>query len=1005
MPGLPLQLVPIPIGGLNSKADPKGAPFGVLSTAENVYFARRTLGGFESRKRNGFSTLTRSVIDGTTLSAGVMGAAYGNELVVCDGLKLYAYSTILQKWIPKGRFQTIAADLFSLSGDETSETNSNSLTQVVRPNLDVAYQSGYSCHVSSLDGSVDETNNASVRVYVRDTTTGSVVATFVIPQEYKARVVGVGGFFFVFSSSTLGSPSGLHARKIDTAAPQTISSPATVAADLNDNLVFDATVEAGATRMWVSYYNQAGAMTIKSWTTANAVGVSSTYAGVAPYYSIGFLNWDFSNGKGYVGVGALAANAEARVIEFSTTSGAETANTLCATTGSVSFDQITGYRTAAGVLNVFWYENQFLLGWQYSGLQAYSGGSTYLAMKSVAPIGRVFKVGAKWYIPVAVGTGLQGSRSLVLEIDENSTGQNGSISIAGMLQNQDAAGRLVGTSCLATSALLPDGTLLTPLPASLNRPTLAGAIEGTHHYAVRCAQLSFAGTGLGRPVEFNGVLHLPAASHRTYDGKSVVEAGFHADPLGLATLAVAVASGGMTPGTASPATSTVYQYCVTMCRLDNAGRAHRSAPSPISKVSLDSTHTSTSGQVFAFPFTDNAPETNDDQNVATLRIEIWRTVANLDIFYLNQTLVSDPGGGGGPVAFTDGMSDAQLQTGEILYTTSGELDNQKAPAVKVLLAHADRLFALTGDRSTWYSKLSAEGFGTEMSDEFRILVGDQGGAPVGLAAVDAVFAICKRNRVYVVVGQGPDDKGNNVYGPPQPMSADLGLVSATGVASTPDGAVLRTAKGFALLTRGFELNVLEGSEAFDGLPVTGGTALDGLPLVAFTTSNQLVVRDWQLGQWYDWTNAGSFLAGVACFRWNQQLAILQADGTVKVQVAAQFFDGTSTPIDQTVQWAWFNLSNARVYKALVRGTVLANCTLAATWAYDLDDSDNASKSLSVTATSKQPFVFQPNRGDCASIHLLLHESSITEGLRLTSVELEVGMRPGAQKHRAGQYAT
>jgi hypothetical protein len=997
MAGLPRQMVSVPYGGLNTKADPKGAPIGVLSTLENARITRRTASGFEIRKREGFSA-----VGGTSApTKGVMGAGYRDELVVCDGLQLMAYSPTQAAWAVKGRCQSIACDLYTVSGNESpvSDPTGGAVPLSQRPNVAVAYQSGYTCHSVSFDGD-DAATARDARVYVRDNATGSIVGAFALGGEYRLRLAAVGGSFFVFSWKP-GTPHKIRARKISTATPSTITAAVDVATDANAGGIFAVGVDTAHSVTWVAYQNATPTLTILSWTTSNALGVSSTYAGVNPKYSIGFLSWDYSNSKGYVGVGALSgSNKEARIIEFATASGAETANTLLeSTAGTFTIDQITGYRSSGGVLNAQWFVRITGSASPLFTVRAYSGGTLFYAVRGGSIVGEIFKVGTKWYLPVANGVDETGARTLLLELDENCTGVNGTMSWAGLLQNQDSVGTALSVSCIGGAAVLSSNVVMLALPSSLNRPASLD-VASTQHYAALAARLDFSGAGLGKPVEFNGVLHVPGAAHKVYDGRSVVEASFYTDGLGVVggTDADIGAAGFMTP-------LKTYQYCTTVTRLDAAGRLLRSTPSPVFTITMggggDPDANSVSGQVYAHGITESDPRYNVDQNVARLRIELWRTTGDGELFYLNQTLENDATAS--TINFDDVMADSDLEQSELLYTQTGELDNQAAPAVKVLQVHAGRLFALVGDGSGWHSKLTAEGFGTEMSDELRFLVDDGDGRPTATGSVDGSFIVWKRNRAYVIQGGGPDDKGNGPFPPAQRLSADLGSVSPV-VGETPDGLVVRSAKGFAFLDRSLGLQLLEGAETFDGLVVTGAGPADGAGLVAFTTTDKLLVRDWQHGQWLEWTAATSGLAGVACFRWRTQLAILQADGTVKLQVAGQFNDGGAA-IDMRVEFAWWNLGNARVYKLLARGDVVTSCTLSSTFSYDLDTSDTESKSIALTTGSKLPSVFVPNRGRVQSLRQLLHESSTTEGLRLTSLELEVGIRPGAAKHRAGQYAT
>ena len=1006
------QIVSVPLGGLNTKADPKGAPTGVLSQLENGVATRRTSGGIEVRKRNGFTALTKNILGSGAIASGVMGAAYYDEAVICDGLRAYSYASTLQKWVPKGRVQAVAADITRISGNEAViSTTSGASSFPLKPNVDVACQDGYACYVASAGGADTGDGDRPARVYVTDTTTGEVLWVESFPLEYRCRVLGIGSAFFIFSWVPVDNK--ITCRRILTSDPTTIGAAVNVATDVTSAGTFDVTTDSAGTRMWVGYRatnGGAGKLTIKSWTTGNAAGVSSSYTGVDPDLAIGFLGWTFANATGYLGVTTDLAGGgspvEARLITFNASDGSVSGNALLEAYASTrTIRQITGYRSAAGINNVQWDVRQNDTAGHLNLIRGYtsaSGGVLFDVMRSMSLASRAFNVGPRWYVVAAYQANAPYDyqrRLALLELDQDTTGINGSISVAGLLMSNDSAGYPLSRSCLPSVPKPTATTAVATGAAVLNTPP-PGAASSTLHYAVTSIGLDFSGAGLGKPVVYNSVLHIPGAAHKTYDGRDVVEAGFYVDPEAPDNLS-ASEGGALTEGT-------TYQYCVTWARFDAKGRLHRSAPGPVATIDLGA-NDQVDGRIYTLRCTDADPKFNLNREVSKPRIELWRTRGDLPGFFLCQ--VFENSATVDYIDFTDKMSDASLEVGEELYTDSGELDNQKPPAAKVLQVHQGRLFCLTGDGSTWFTKESAEGFGAEFSDDLRMLVDDSGGRPVGLGSVDSTLVIFKRNRTYLVQGNGPDDLGaGSPFPAPQPLPADIGLLSANAFAVTQDGLLLQSAKGIFQLDRSLGYQAVEGTEAYGALTVSGGVGLDDRSMAVLVTSNtdpivaRTLVRDWQLGQWYSFTSAGAGLAGVAAFRWRNQVCVLQADGTVKREVVGQYFDGTSTAIDMRVELAWINFQNAVVYEARVKGDVLSGCTLAGTFSYDLDVTDTSSQTIALTTGSKIPSVFEPSRAYVESLRLLLHEDSATEGVRLTGVDLVVGLLPNPGGHSAAQYA-
>lgn len=1022
------QVIPLKILGLSGKADPKAAPAGVLSIAENVVAVRRTDGGIELRKRNGFSEVpgAKAIDGGGVIAAAVTGAAYNDELVLCDGLRLYSYSQTAAKWVIRGKAQSIAADLTIVSGNEGGQVGQNTVFALddLRVNTDVAVQSGYSCHASSGNDLNSDVQNTGLRIYVRDIATGVILGSHLIGTgRRRARVVGVGGFFLIFTWKDGPSTNAtITVYRISTATPSAIDSEVDVATDLEDPLsgldtgvgaIFDATSDEIGGRAWVAYRNTSLGLTIKSWVAAtNSVGVSSVYSGVDPNECIGFLNWNFSNGSGYVGVcdqtgptGVL----EARIITFTTSTGAESANLLL--DGSLGFGvgnrfkNITGYRTTGGVLNAFWSHHDSVSsgsGVVHEKISGYSGGSLWDVMLSVALAGRAFKVGSSWYLQAA--RSFTRNRTILLEIAENATGFDGDSSVAGLLLSSDSDGEPVSRCCLPSVSALSATSVLTSVAADMNSVDPTTTTRSTEHFANIALTMEFSGSGLGRPVVFNGALQIPGAAHRAYDGKDVVEVGFFVDP--EAPVGLVLNSTGPPHGL-TPDSS--YQYCTTWARIDAVGRVHRSAPSPASTIVTPTAavdpNPSVNGLLYTLRVTDTHPRYTVPQNqaVSATRIELWRTQADLDVFYLvgifENDAVNDVVG-----QFDDKLTDDEIQGNEILYTTSGELDNQKAPSVKSLHVFADRLFALTGDRSVWHSKESAEGFGPEFSDEFRILTPGGDGAPTGLGSVDQTLVIFKRKRAYVTSGGGPDDKGAGAFPRPLPLETDLGLIGPNSAVDVPGGILCETPEGRFTLTRSLAFEPVEGTDGY-AVAAAGGVGSDARSMTALVTNGAVLVRDWQLGQWYAWTRAANGLAGVAVARWKNQIVIFQSDGTVLREITGQSFDAASTPINEKVEFTYVALNNARVYRLAVVGEILASTTLTETTTYNNDDGTATSKSRACTTADKQALNVVPNTGRMESLKVMLQETSITEGFRLSQVNLEVGVKPGLKKYPSSRNFT
>ncbi len=1015
MAKLDKQVIPLKLLGYDGKFDSKVAPPGTLSNAENVQAFRRTSeGGVELRKRYGFTEVTggKSIASGGSIAACQTGAAYNDELVLCDGAKLYSRSDTLAKWALKGKAQSIAADTFIVGGNESQafETGGDAAPITV----DVAYLGGFACHVAS--GS-DLLLDTPVRIHVRDVTTGVIVGTFTLGQRYRAKVVACGTAFFVFcwKQPTAGTGTTITVHKIEVATPASIAASVDVTTDVeptNDNGIFDVMADTASGKIWVAWNSTTG-VGIMSWIAAtNVAGVSSVYTTRNAGVACGFLNWDFSNSRGYVGiVDDTGTTYDVRIVEFNTASGVETADTFIEGYGADPLRYvwgITGYRTAAGVLNAFWS--------LYDGtptsptyiireVKGYSGGTVFTVMKGIQLTGRAFKVGAKWYFQASYDAASEGiaPRTLLIEIEENCTGAvDGQIAVAGLLFETDAFGNITSPSCLTSAPAITATRILTAAPTVLARPAPT-ARASTIHYSNTAVFLDFTGAGLGKPVQFNDVLHIPAAAHREYDGKDVVESGFYCDPERPFELSYSSGSFGQ-----SLEADSTYQYCITFARMDAKGRLHRSTPSPVGTLVTPDAGTEAfpqgTGYLRTLRITDTHTKFTHNELVSNCRIELWRTEANLDVFYLCQWLeneaLDDYVG-----QFVDDMPDATLVNNEILYTQSEELDNQKPPAVKVLHPFQNRLVALTGDGSSWFTKEGAEGFGSEWSDEFRITLGTDGGRPTTIGSVDTSLVIFKRKRAYFTQGAGPDDKGAGPPFPqPQALEIELGVVNATGAIDVPTGILCETAVGRFTLTRALTFEAVEGTED-RSLTVVGGVGLDSRSMTVLVTGGALLIRDWQLNQWFAWSKSANGLAGVAICVSRGALHVFQSDGTVLREVSGQYFDATSTAINEIVEFMFVRLENLRLYQCRLVGQIMGSTTLTETVAYNGNESTAASKTKAVTTADADDLNVIPNTGRAASVKFKLQETSTTEGFRLSMVGLEVGQKAGLKKVGTGRNFT
>jgi len=241
-----------------------------------------------------------------------------------------------------------------------------------------------------------------------------------------------------------------------------------------------------------------------------------------------------------------------------------------------------------------------------------------------------------------------------------------------------------------------------------------------------------------------------------------------------------------------------YFYYATYEWSDNQGNNFRSAPSiPI---------TVTAG----------AGESSIEINVPTLRltykldnpvkIVIYRAsvaqnipyqVTSIQIPILNNPLIDY-------ITYTDLLSDAQIIGNNILYTFGSVLENISAPSLDSITLFQSRLFGIDAENkdNLWFSKQVIPTVPVEMSDLLTMFIAPTAGAqgstgPMkALAALDDKLIIFKRNAIYYISGQGPDNTGaNNQYSEPVFITATVGSENQQSIVFMPSGLMFQSDKG------------------------------------------------------------------------------------------------------------------------------------------------------------------------------------------------------------------
>lgn len=282
-----------------------------------------------------------------------------------------------------------------------------------------------------------------------------------------------------------------------------------------------------------------------------------------------------------------------------------------------------------------------------------------------------------------------------------------------------------------------------------------------------------------------------------------------------------------------------YGYIASYSRTDRYGNIHRSGRSvPVTVTTLPTYDGSLYRATLEIPtmgfsysqrgIANIYPPTGSPPTQQPIQIQLHRTLANGDVYY--SCADYRPQGGSGPsyptasgvaqnslwapyVTVRDGAwSDSSISNNGKLYgdgsdgVSSGSiLDNLMPPAFQGLITHKSRLWGIDGPR-VWYTKAITTGEGLGFNEQMAFSVDDGPGPVVALASMDERLVIFKRDRIFYMTGDGPDDRGmNNDLQPPQRILSDVGAVSWRGVVSFPGGIFFQSDNGIYLLTRKLEV--------------------------------------------------------------------------------------------------------------------------------------------------------------------------------------------------------
>lgn len=979
------QIIPVLVRGLSTKRDPKVGLPGELRTLQNCRLTRTADSGVEVGKRYGWTSLSRAIDGGGTLSSGSILGARSTEMYQISNGAVYSYSPTLADWKTStttlkaaGSGVTVQAQTAfnpGLARLETADTAALGSLLVVAWYVNAlgvvtTYVRGYDSTTNHELFSDSQTGGTGGAKCVAGT---SNVLVFV--QDFAASAVRV----YRYTSAGLAA-SALLASDVSATNPH-----------------MDAWRDPITGTFFCAYFSTTGTRVVR---VTEALSVSATVLvhATSGTNGVGWLTHDGADGNGYIALGSAGA---VRVVTVSTATGAATADNTCINAVPAFVWNVTGYRSG-GVSTVFCHSNaaappRYTAHKVVMGTGGGTVGTTIL--RDVAFTSRPFLVGSAVYMIFAYQASDTSSRQncyYLRRVDSSSTTDTYRME-AQFLSGYAPVAPFLSGAYNSSSASVAALSATSFVFAALRETVDAGASR----ISVIRTSFDFSAAATCKPVEKERVSFIPGGIVSVYDGATVLPAGFTVFPETGSLVASTTGAGLLT-------TLKTYGYVAVYARTDALGRTLRSAPSILTSVTLTGTQNAITVTVPYHHIGNSADEI----------VEIYRTKGDGTLLYRLDTGQYPNSATTDTLSFLDEISDTTLGTGELLYSTveNGVLPNDTPPPAKFVATWGNYLVLASTEnpREYWVSKPYRDGFGMAFSTNLRGWVDDD---ITGLAAVDDKCVIFTASRIYVLSGEGPNDIGQGMPTAQAVRSGD-GTSNHRSIAASGDGVFFaNTRGGIYLLDRSLSVSYVGAAvEDFNALPITAAVVRRDVAQVHFlTASGTALVYDWEFQQWATSTN---FTAVDGCL-WNGTFVHLTSNGTVRQVVVDQYNDDGAT-IGSTIGFDWLSPFGTqgfgRLYSIEILGEFKGAHTLHASLCYDFSAYSPEAPSIVAapgagTYGAWSPYgaehiygmgqgayraEIRPKVQKCSSLLLTLSDvlSTATQGFTLSAVTLEIGAKGG-----------
>lgn len=1031
---------------VNEDDDPKAQPPGTMIRADNCQMDK----GRVLKKRQGTTSLAKTILGGGSIAAGVRLLARGTSTMMTDGITAYSYVESLGSWQAIDRPPAWRATKRTLV-DATRSVNA----------VDIAVSGDFVISLFTTSGITGlfykvESLSTGARI-VPDTV---LLAAGFLASIGAPRVLVSGTKAYLFVSGG-GGTVAVWVLDLTTFAVSSLTNlftDGTTAPTKYDVVI--GTPTAGVPTLYVAYELAAGTNRTKV-----ASFTLSTLAPVATATVLGTTDIAIA-----ITFGVLAQKVS--IVYSTTTSGATKVASFPTNLGSTAGPDNLISLTSEYVFVAENDATNLIVGRTSNDgaggaadrlttvLCAVAAGHGQVATSEritfgVYAVSQPWSVASRWYASVLTWVHpysvtspdpIAQVSSAVVEIETTASitgAQDSTHPHVATLENY--TGWPSPSSYAAHPAIVGDGRVLLAA-AYRNREAASYADQPAVGWSMYTLQASTGDTFRSAPLNASSLV--ASAAPAWNDGDTLMPYSFACAPQ---ILSVSAAAGGAV-------VAGVYSYVVTYAWRDAAGVLHRSAPSFPKKGTTATTNLSLVVKVSTSALSAKQRTLAAAQSANPIMLELWRTtIGGTGPHY---RLTVEPAFGvlfndvrAADVSFTDVKSDASIADNTTpvialaaqaqLYTDTGELANIPPPAFITNVTHAGRLVGIGPDlRTVWPSKDSkldptvAPGF----NEAFTIAFAKDKSA---LASLDDRLIVYGPDSVDIVSGDGPDETGAGGWDV-RAMQTDVGCIEPRSVAVAPMGSLFRSTRGLEMIDRGLNLSWV-GADIQDTLAlypnITSAVLVETEREVRFTCDNGtngiVLAWDYGYGIWFvrKYTDAAD--TGIASVRFvdaaliNGVYTLLTAGGQVYRETYAHKLDNGSTYVSMDILltsisaqpgrsgWSTNNLAWQRIKDLTLMGTSVANHDLEVSFALDYSTSFSdvkhfvaGSQATAIGPLEKCRSTLKTQK--CQAVQIRIRDLTPTnpgtwpvgtgDGPMIEALALRVGAKDGPAKVAAGQEA-